>query len=66
MKAEYDFSKGERGKFYRSRMKISLPVYLDQESMIFVEMIARKKKKDLSTIVNDLIHSDKHMMEMFL
>lgn len=65
MKSEYDFSKGERGKFYRPRIKINFPVYLDDESVAFVEKIARKKKKDLSTIVNDLIHSDKRMMELF-
>ena len=31
MKKEYDFSKGERGKFYRSDAKLNLPVYLEPD-----------------------------------
>jgi len=31
MKKEYDFSKGERGKFYRPGAKLNLPVYLEPE-----------------------------------
>jgi len=29
MKKEYDFSKGERGKFYKPNVKLNIPVYLD-------------------------------------
>jgi len=29
MKRDYDFSKGERGKFYRKNAEIRLPIYLD-------------------------------------
>jgi len=28
MKSEYDFSKGERGKFFRKNAQLNLPVYL--------------------------------------
>ena len=31
MKKEYDFSKGERGKFYRPGAKLNLPVYLEPD-----------------------------------
>jgi len=31
MKKEYDFSKGERGKFYRPDTKLNLPVYLEPD-----------------------------------
>jgi hypothetical protein len=31
MKKEYDFSKGERGKFYRPDIQLSLPVYLEPD-----------------------------------
>jgi len=47
VKKEYDFSKGERGKFYRQNVRVHLPVYLDEESLEFVEKIA-KKKADLT------------------
>jgi hypothetical protein len=29
MKKEYDFSKGERGKFYRPDAQLNLPIYLE-------------------------------------
>ncbi len=31
MRKEYDFSKGERGKFFRPGAKLSLPVYLEPD-----------------------------------
>ncbi|MDL1980350.1 MAG: hypothetical protein LWX02_02525 [Deltaproteobacteria bacterium] len=43
MKEEYDFSKGERGKFFRNDIKLNLPVYLDDDVLEFVEKIAKKK-----------------------
>ena len=64
MKREYDFSKGVRGRFYRPGLKLRLPVYLDQEAMAFVQRIARKKKTDISTVVNELILTDKHLAEV--
>ncbi len=57
MKDEYDFSKGERGKFFRPDATLNLPVYLDEENLSLVEKIADKKKSDISTIVNKLIRS---------
>jgi len=55
MKKEYDFTKGERGKFYNKDAKINLPVYLEEENYKFVEKIAKEKNLDLTTIVNKLI-----------
>jgi len=31
MKKEYDFSKGERGKFYRPDAQLNVPVYLEPD-----------------------------------
>ena len=64
MKKEYDFSKGERGKFYKPNLKLNLPIYLEPEIMIFVKSIAKKKNSDLSTVVNDLIKTDKQLAEV--
>lgn len=63
MKKEYDFSEGERGKFYRPDLKLNLPIYLDPEIRSFIEKIAKKKKTDLSTVVNDLIKTDMQIAE---
>lgn len=64
MRKEYDFSKGERGKFYKPNLKLKLPIYLDPEIMTFVESIAKKKHSDLSTVVNNLIRTDKQLAEV--
>ena len=55
MKKEYDFSKAERGKFYREDLVLNLPVYLEPDNLRYIEKIAKDKKSDLSTIVNKLI-----------
>jgi hypothetical protein len=58
MRKEYDFSKGERGKFYRPDMKLNIPIYLDREVSAFVEEIASKKGMDRSSVVNDLLRGE--------
>jgi len=58
MKKEYDFSKGERGKFYNKNVNINIPVYLESETLTFVQQIAEKKNSDVSTVVNDLLKHD--------
>ncbi len=64
MNKEYDFSKGERGKFYKPNVKLNIPVYLDSVAYSFVEKIAEKKQEDVSTIVNKLIKTDKKISDM--
>ncbi|HEC97172.1 MAG TPA: hypothetical protein ENI58_03320 [Nitrospirae bacterium] len=63
MKKEYDFSKGERGKFYSKKVKLNIPIYLDPKTLSFVESIAEKKKSDISKVVNDLIKTDMKIAE---
>jgi len=55
MKDEYDFSKGERGKFFKKNIKINLPIYLESDTREFVEKIALKKGLEIETVVNKLI-----------
>lgn len=38
MKNEYDFSKGARGKFYRSDANLNLPIYLDADVVLIERM----------------------------
>ncbi len=64
MKKEYDFSKAERGKFYRPDMKLNLPVYLDDEAFVFVDTIAKNKNIDVSSVVNELIRTDMKLAEV--
>lgn len=53
MKKEYDFSKGERGKFYRPDAELNLPIYLEPEIADFLRKFAGKKNTEIETIVND-------------
>jgi len=53
MKEEYDFSKGERGKFYYPNAVFNFPVYLDEDIAEFIGKIANEKELELSEIVND-------------
>lgn len=61
MKKEYDFSKGIRGKFHRPGVRMNLPIYLDPENRVFIEEIARKKKREMTSVVNELIKSGKEL-----
>ncbi len=63
MKKEYDFSKGERGKFFRKDIKINIPIYLEADALEFVKSIAKKRKTDLNTIVNDILKKNKALFK---
>ncbi len=57
MKDQYDFSKGERGRFYRPDAVFRLPVYLDEA----VETYLAKKAEagiELSDLVNELLKKE--------
>ena len=58
MKKEYDFSKGERGKFFKGRIFLNYPVYLEPENLKFIQELADKSKSDINKIVNDLIKNN--------
>ncbi|MGH9962522.1 MAG: hypothetical protein ACREBC_36305 [Pyrinomonadaceae bacterium] len=64
MKAHYDFSKGERGKFYKPDAKINLPVYLEEEVQAYLLKQAAKKGMELSELVNDLLKRDIEIIEV--
>ncbi len=66
MKKEYDFSKGKRGKFYRSDIKLDLPVYLENDVAKSVREFARKKKVDTQTVVNEWLRKDIELVESVL
>jgi hypothetical protein len=53
MKAEYDFSKGERGRFYHPDVVLNLPIYLEPDVDDFIRRLAKEKGKDVETLVNE-------------
>ena len=58
MKKEYDFSKGERGKFYHGDAQLNFPVYLEPEVAEFIYKYAKKKNVDTETIVNEWLRNN--------
>jgi len=63
MKKEYDFSNGERGKFYHKNAKFNLPIYLEPEIESFIATLAKEQKKNINEVVNALLFKDKELME---
>jgi hypothetical protein len=65
MRREYDFSKGVRGKFYRKYVELRLPIYLDDKLRTQMEIIAKKKGKDIGDIVNELLRKEMELIEEY-
>lgn len=64
MRDEYDFTKGERGKFYQPNTKLNLPVYLDDEVQTQLMELAKAKGVELSFLVNALLKKDIELIQM--
>jgi hypothetical protein len=58
MKDHYDFSKGQRGKFYEPDAVFRLPVYLDENIQNDLTEKAEAKGVELSDLVNDLLRRE--------
>lgn len=63
MKEEYDFSKGERGKFYKPDLELRIPVYLQKDIIDFLQKLASEKGTDVETIVNDWLRRNISLVE---
>ncbi len=58
MKKEYDFSKGERGKFFRPDVELNIPVYLEPQVAEGVREQARKRNTNIGTLVNEWLRKN--------
>lgn len=58
MKDEYDFSKGQRGRFYRPDARLNIPVYLDQDIENWFAEKAKAKGVEVQQLVNELLRKD--------
>ena len=63
MKSEYDFSKGERSKFYRPDAALHFPLYLDPDVDAFMRQLAGKTGKDVQKLVNEWLRSNIKLVE---
>jgi hypothetical protein len=63
MKKQYDFSKGERGKFYKPHLRLNIPVYLEPKLQKSVEEIARRKGQEVSAVVGRIVRKEVELIE---
>ena len=64
MRSEYDFSRGERGKFFRDEAEIHVPVYLDAPVGNYLQARAREKGVALNELVNALLKQNIALIEV--
>ncbi len=55
MKEHYDFSKGERGKFYNPEATFRLPIYLEPDVEEFMVKSAQPQNTDIQDLINKLL-----------
>lgn len=63
MKDEYDFSKAERGRFFRQDAVLTPPVHLDPEVLAFLTERAAARGMSLDELVNALLRKDIELIE---
>ena len=63
MKDEYDFSKAERGRFFRPSSVLAPPVHLDPEVLAFLAERAAARGLSLNELVNALLKKDIELIE---
>ena len=52
---DFDFSKGEVGKFYHENAVIHFPVYLDPEVLRFFRRRAHEQHLDIEALFNQIL-----------
>lgn len=60
MKKEYDFSKGEGGKFFRPDVELNITVYLEPQVAEAVREHARKRRTTTGSLVNEWLRKNLH------
>ncbi len=63
MKAEYDFSKGERRRFYNRDAVLSILVYLDADVEQVMRQLAEQTGQDVEKLVNDWLRNNIYLIQ---
>ncbi len=63
MKAEYDFSKGTRGKFYQPDAVFNYPVYLESDVNEFMNKLGKERGSDIQTLVNEWLRANIQVLQ---
>lgn len=63
MKDEYDFSKAQRGRFFRHDAILTPPVHLEPEVLAFLTARAEARGMSLDELVNSLLRKNIELIE---
>jgi hypothetical protein len=63
MKAKYDFSQAEKGKFYRPQAIFRFPIYLDPDVEASIHRIAAERNGDIQKLVNEWLRASIKVIE---
>jgi hypothetical protein len=63
MKKEYDFSRGERGRFYKKGATLRLPIYLEAKVQTQVEDLASRTGRDVGDLVNRIVEKEVRLID---
>lgn len=58
MKEQFDFSKGERGKFYRQDAVLHIPIYLDPDVEQAIQAMAESTGQNMGALINDWLRNN--------
>lgn len=64
MRDEYDFSLGQRGRFYREGARLVPPVHLEPDVLDYLMERAKAKGASLSALVNELLKKDIELIKI--
>ena len=62
MNAQYNFSKGERGKFYHEEVTLHIPIYLDPDVEEAMQSLTQTTDQNLGKLVNDWLRNNIEMI----
>ena len=63
MKAEYDFSIGERGRFYDPDAVFSFPVYLEPDVNDYLSQLADEPDVNVQDLVNEWLRTNIRLIQ---
>lgn len=63
MKAEYDFSKGDRGKFYNAEAEYVLPIHLEPDVRERLDLLAAANGVEVQSLVNEWLRATLKVIE---
>jgi hypothetical protein len=63
MKADYDFSQGEQGKFYHVQAEFSCPIQLEPDVNEQMNRLAEKNGVEVQTLVNEWLRANLKAIE---